>query len=98
MFFLSYSFHKKAPRIIHRCRIKYNFFSSLAVSSLAVKHICVQSACLVSRPIQQEQQLDSDCAFQLVECHLLYFMDDCNNAPNQHDTLYEIMAQLGQCR
>ena len=40
MFFLSYSCHKKAPRIIHRCRIYYNFFSSLAVSSLAVKLIC----------------------------------------------------------
>ena len=39
------------------------FFSSLAVSSLAVKRICKRrpvsrSVCLVSRPIQQEQQLD----------------------------------------
>ena len=34
------------------------FFSSLAVSSLAVN--VGQSACLISRPIQQEQQLDCD--------------------------------------
>ena len=66
------------------------------VSSLAVKHICKQSACLVIRPIQQEQQLDSDCAFKLVECHLLYFMDDCDNAHSEHESLYEIMEMLGQ--
>ena len=27
MFFFSYSCHKKAPRIIHRCRIEYNFLA-----------------------------------------------------------------------
>ena len=27
MFFFSYSCHKKTPRIIHRCRIYYNFLA-----------------------------------------------------------------------